>query len=53
MKEKVVNEYVEEMGAQSFHTSAKTGAGVDELFYKIAEDFTQKSQVSIWREWEG
>jgi len=45
IKEEVVNKYAESIGAQTFKTSAKTGKGVDELFYKIAEDFTRRSQA--------
>uniref|UniRef100_A0A7S4NNU2 Ras-related protein Rab-24 n=1 Tax=Paramoeba aestuarina TaxID=180227 RepID=A0A7S4NNU2_9EUKA len=45
VKKELVKEYAEEMGAQTCQTSAKTGAGVDELFMKIAEDFTQKTQA--------
>ena len=52
MKEKVVNEFVEEMGVKSFHTSAITGAGVEELFYQIALDFLRKSQVRRKGTWE-
>ena len=37
--------YAESIGAQVFKTSAKTGEGVNELFYKIAEDFTRRSQA--------
>ncbi len=45
IKEDVVAKYAESIGAQTFRTSAKNGTGVEELFYKIAEDFTRRSQA--------
>ena len=45
VREEDVAKYAESIGAQTFRVSAKTGAGVEELFYKIAEDFTRRSQA--------
>uniref|UniRef100_A0A7S4L779 Ras-related protein Rab-24 n=1 Tax=Paramoeba aestuarina TaxID=180227 RepID=A0A7S4L779_9EUKA len=45
LQDSTVTSYAESIGAQVFKTSAKTGAGVNELFYKIAEDYTRRSQA--------
>lgn len=36
-----VREYAEEIGAQVFETSSKTGDNIAEMFQKIAEDYVQ------------
>lgn len=33
-------DFAEEIGAQLFETSSKTGSNVDELFQKVAEDYS-------------
>lgn len=35
-----VQDFVDEIGAQHFETSSKTGKNVDEVFQKVAEDFS-------------
>ena len=37
------------MNIKGVHTSAKTGEGVHELFYKIAEDYFLKLGVCVGR----
>ncbi|XP_062868035.1 ras-related protein Rab-24 isoform X2 [Trichomycterus rosablanca] len=38
-----VQDFVEEIGAQHFETSSKTGHNVDTLFMKVAEDFSNSA----------
>ncbi|GAA6083753.1 ras-related protein Rab-24 [Tachysurus ichikawai] len=38
-----VQDFVEEIGAQHFETSSKTGNNVDSLFMKVAEDFSNSA----------
>ncbi|GFQ86579.1 ras-related protein Rab-24 [Trichonephila clavata] len=40
-----VADYAYEIKAQVFETSSKTGEGVDELFYKIGENFLQHRAI--------
>jgi GTPase SAR1 family protein len=37
-----VNQYAESVHAKAFHTSAKTGEGIEELFLDIAQTFLKK-----------
>jgi len=41
-----VREYATKIGAKIFQTSAKTGAGIDELFHDIAQSFVKKTMMS-------
>ncbi|KAG9265900.1 ras-related protein Rab-24 [Astyanax mexicanus] len=38
-----VTDFADEIGAQHFETSSKTGNNVDELFMKVAEDFSNSA----------
>ncbi|XP_028839026.1 ras-related protein Rab-24 isoform X2 [Denticeps clupeoides] len=38
-----VQDFADEIGAQHFETSSKTGNNVDELFQKVAEDFSSSA----------
>tara|TARA_R110002050_G_scaffold189329_1_gene323924 strand:+ start:717 stop:974 length:258 start_codon:yes stop_codon:yes gene_type:complete len=40
-----VTAYAEQIGARVFKTSAKTGTAVDDLFYKIAEDYSRRTNA--------
>ena len=40
-----MKEYTEKIGAQLLKTSAKTGEGVNELFFKIADDFNMSARM--------
>jgi len=42
-----VDQYAENIGAYTFETSAKTGTNVENLFFKIAEDFVQKGATPL------
>lgn len=42
-------DYAEEIGAQVFETSSKTGELVEELFYKVAEDYVKTATAVIQR----
>ncbi|GBL98143.1 Ras-related protein Rab-24 [Araneus ventricosus] len=40
-----VTDYADEVNAEVFETSSKTGGGVEELFYKIGENFLKENEV--------
>ncbi|XP_074865532.1 ras-related protein Rab-24 [Carettochelys insculpta] len=48
-----VQDYAEEIKAELFETSSKTGQNVEELFQKVAEDYVQLTAFQLMTEEEG
>ncbi|XP_053894189.1 ras-related protein Rab-24 isoform X1 [Malaclemys terrapin pileata] len=48
-----VQDYADEIKAELFETSSKTGQSVDELFQKVAEDYVQLMAFQVMTEDEG
>ncbi|NXK21927.1 RAB24 protein, partial [Arenaria interpres] len=48
-----VQDYAEEIKADLFETSSKTGQSVDELFQKVAEDYVHFSAFQVMTEEKG
>ncbi|XP_066572542.1 ras-related protein Rab-24 [Amia ocellicauda] len=48
-----VQDYADEIKAQLFETSSKTGKNVDELFQKVAEDYYNSSSFQLMTEDKG
>ncbi|XP_038268707.1 ras-related protein Rab-24 isoform X2 [Dermochelys coriacea] len=48
-----VQDYADEIKAELFETSSKTGQSVDELFQKVAEDYVQLMAFQVMTEGEG
>nr|XP_032650684.1 ras-related protein Rab-24 isoform X2 [Chelonoidis abingdonii] len=48
-----VQDYADEIKAELFETSSKTGQSVDELFQKVAEDYVQFMAFQVMTEDEG
>ncbi|XP_047587389.1 ras-related protein Rab-24 isoform X3 [Lutra lutra] len=46
-----VQDYAENIKAQLFETSSKTGQSVDELFQKVAEDYVSVAAFQVMTEW--
>nr|XP_009663991.1 PREDICTED: ras-related protein Rab-24 [Struthio camelus australis] len=48
-----VQDYADEIKAELFETSSKTGQSVDELFQKVAEDFVHFTAFQVMTEEKG
>ncbi|KFU92918.1 Ras-related protein Rab-24, partial [Chaetura pelagica] len=48
-----VQDYVDEIKAEHFETSSKTGQSVDELFQKVAEDYVNFTSFQMMTEEKG
>uniref|UniRef100_A0A8C8SLE1 Ras-related protein Rab-24 n=1 Tax=Pelusios castaneus TaxID=367368 RepID=A0A8C8SLE1_9SAUR len=48
-----VQDYADEIKAELFETSSKTGQSVDELFQKVAEDYVHLTAFQVMTEDEG
>ncbi|XP_019511122.1 PREDICTED: ras-related protein Rab-24 isoform X2 [Hipposideros armiger] len=46
-----VQDYADNIKAQLFETSSKTGQSVDELFQKVAEDYVSVAAFQVMTEW--